>query len=224
MRVIAAVLLCFTILSCSNLYISHNDMDLYCGSRIYKPFILPKEIEESHPRITKQLIRAMNRWAMSVPVDFHIISGMSGPVGSTSVVFGRYPTMSDPAGTNTLGFYNPELHLLFFNEEEEIDEKKFPDESIYKTCLHELGHVLGLPHIIGKVDNNGKLNFSGGRGFDIVLPTLKEARCCIMFPVEADKDQTDLSPIEILWARHALMHDLNLTSFLGTCFYEENDD
>jgi hypothetical protein len=160
---------------------------------------------------------------MSVPVDFEIIDGMFGPIGSVSIVFGLYPTMSDPAGTNTLGFYNPDLHILFFNETEEQDEERFSDDSIYKTCLHELGHTLGVPHIIGRVNEKGESSFDHGRGFDIVLPTIEEAKKCIMFPVSKDSDQKDLSPIEILWARHFLMHDLNLTNFLGNCFYEKDD-
>jgi hypothetical protein len=223
MRILAALLLCFTTLACSNVSLSKDDLSLYCKSRIYKPFILPKEVADAHPRIVKQLRAAMNRWEMSAPVDFHILDGMMGPIGSVSIIFGYYPTVYDLTGKNTLGFYNSDLKLLFFNEDQELNTEKFSDDSIYKTCLHELGHTLGLPHVIGKSDENGEIGFFGGRGFDIVLPTLEEAKKCIMFPVASDKEQRDLTPLEILWVRHALMHDLNLTSFLGNCFYEKDD-
>jgi hypothetical protein len=168
-------------------------------------------------------MKAIDRWELSAPVDFKIIDEMYGPRGSISVNFGTYISPFDPTGLNILGFYNPEIHLLFFNEHMETDKENFSDDALYKTCLHELGHVLGLPHIVGKLDENGKETFDFGGGFDIVLPTKAEAKKCIMYPVSSDKEQTDLTEIEILWVRHALMHDLNLTSLLGTCNYEKDD-
>jgi hypothetical protein len=219
MRILAMLLVCLAAVACSATLLTPDDMELYCHSRVFKPLILPKEIAEKHPRITKQLHKAMQRWELSAPVDFKIFEGQMGPRGSISVVFNPAVNPFIMMMPGILGLYNADAHYLFFNEEMEHNEKEFSDDSIYKTCLHELGHVLGLPHIVGKLDEKGNPSFDFAGSFDIVLPTDEEARKCIMYPIASDKDQTDLSPVEILWVRHALMHDLNLTTFLGLCMY-----
>ena len=195
-----------------------DDVALYKNSRVLKPIIFPKELSEKFPKISKEFMRAVHRWEISTPVEFYVSQEIYGPRGSISVGIGFYPTMLDPEGKNTLGFYNPAQQYLFFNENLENSE----DESVYKTCLHELGHVLGLPHIIGKIDEDGEKNFVFGGAYDIVLPTKAEAKKCIMYPISCDEEQDDLTEIEILWVRHALMHDINLTSFVETCIYEKN--
>jgi hypothetical protein len=223
MRILALLLVSLIAVACSVTLLTPDDLELYCHSRILKPLILPKAIAEAHPRMFKQFMRAIDRWELSAPVDFKIIDEMYGPRGSISVGFGTCVSIFDPTGMNILGFFNPEQHILFFNERMESDAANFSDDSIYKTCLHELGHVLGLPHIVGKLDDDGNETFEAGGAFDIVLPTKAEAKKCIMYPVSNDKDQEDLTEIEILWVRHALMHDLNLTTFLGACNYEKDE-
>lgn len=223
MRILALLLASFILVACSTTLLTSDDLELYCHSRILKPLILPKEVADAYPRIFKQFMRAIDRWELSAPVDFKVIDDVYGPRGSISVGFGTYRSIFDPTGKNMLGFFDPEERILFFNERMENDTENFSDDSIYKTCLHELGHVLGLPHIVGKIDDDGNTTFESGGAFDIVLPTKAEAKKCIMYPISSDKDQEDLTEIEILWVRHALMHDLNLTTFLGACNYEKDE-
>lgn len=222
MRMIILLLLLIVLGACSNVSLNTDDLNLYCNSRIFKPLILPKEVSDKFPRITKQFNRAIRRWEMATPVELHVYDDFSGPRGSISVFFGNYMNMLS-VSNNILGFYSPNTKMLFFTDDME-NEETYSDDAIYKTCLHELGHVLGLPHIIGKIDDNGDFSYESGSGFDIVLPSKEDAEKCIMYPIAHDEDQTDLSPVEILWARHALMHDINLTSFLENCTYGKIQD
>ena len=217
MRLFALLLLIFVTTACSTIFTS-DDLGLYGKSKILKPLIFPKEIANANPRLSQALHKAIQRWEVSAPVCFLISDEVFGPRGSVSVII----SSPDPGMLSILGYFSPERHSLFLNEYMETHPLDYSDEAIYKVCLHELGHLLGLPHIVGKIDEEGNSSFQGGGAFDIVLPTKEEAERCIMYPVSNNDLETDLSPIEILWVRHALMHDLNLTSFLGTCIYENN--
>ncbi len=223
MRILIAMLLCFTFAACLATFLTPNDVTFSNHSKIYKPLLIPKEISDAHPRIIGQLIKAIHKWESVAPVELHIIYDYWGPRDSTAIVIDIQPTLADPTGDNLLGYYNPVTNVLFLNKNMETNLERFSENYLYRTCLHELGHLLGLPHIIGKLDDDGKETFDYGGCFDIVLSTKKEAKKCIMFPVASNSEENELSEIEIFWVRNSLMHDLNLTSLLGTCTYEADD-
>lgn len=219
MRVLAIILISiFAASACSSVTIDKDDVGLYQKCKVFKPLILPKMVSDANPRITKAFRKAIARWEMAVPVEFNVFDGMMGPRGSISVVMGGDNPFTMSFGGFILGYFSPGTQVLFFNHAMEEDVEHFSDDALYHTCLHELGHVLGLPHFIGKTD------LEEGGVHDIVLPTKDEARKSIMYPYPADDVQRDLTPIEILMARHFLIHDLNFTSSMGNCNYGRKEN
>ena len=94
-----------------------------------------------------------------------------------------------------LGIWDPYGRQLLFDAE--FLETQ-PDVA-YPVALHELGHMFGLPHVVGIYEPA----FSGW----LVLPESEDAETYVMYPsYVSDKGQKALSEIEIEIARHHLLH------------------
>lgn len=70
----------------------------------------------------------------------------------------------------------------------------------YSVALHELGHMFGLPHLVG-------WNEPAPSGW-IVLPDGQDASEYLMYPSRGNKSQDCLSQLEIDVAKHHLLHTL----------------
>ena len=73
-------------------------------------------------------------------------------------------------------------------------------EIAYSVTLHELGHVFGIPHVVGFSDE-------GLTGF-IILEEGTDAKNYVMYPrYVKDHEQKILSALEIQLARHGVTHN-----------------
>jgi hypothetical protein len=117
---------------------------------------------------------------------------------------------SDP---RIVGLYDPYRRTILIDVKNNLDNDS---DEVFNICVHELGHAFGLPHVIGKVNTEDNELFKYGGVSDIVLPLDSDAQKCIMYPFTSEK-RLKLQTVEILWARHFLMHDMNLTACNTPC-------
>ena len=221
MRILAILLALFLLVSChSSQTVVSTDVALYLNCRIYKPLLISTQMSQEFPRIHAQMLRAIEEWEDVVPVDFHVRYGFAGPWGTILLNYKIPPEEAVEAAVYYLGLYNSNDPSIIINKKMEGDTEKFTDQVIFETCMHELGHALGLPHIIAQKPDG---TYSSGKGRDIVLPTIKEAKQCIMFPTISGETDGRLKAIEILWAHHALMHDPNLGVLPDGCVLRRPD-
>lgn len=155
-----------------------------------------------YPNAYEAFMRAMTEWSLHVPVRWVFLTeptnssfSISHRVGLISVMF---VDMTDPlfAYGSLIGLWDHEDQRIL------IDGKKLEDypDKAYSVALHEIGHMLGVPHVMSMKD------FQGYTGF-IVLPENVDAENFVMFPrAIANKPQQVLSSIEVEIAHHNLVH------------------
>lgn len=205
-----AILLCGTAIVQQPVATVQKDEAAYVTERQTPGIVLPIAILysdiERYPHIIRQLRLGAQMWQEAIPVHFklHIAinSSDSIPYGAIKVIIAdlkamglRHPT----AGAILQGMWDVENRILFLDrslETWESDRRKLYDDGELKeeprlspmgsaalhVVVHELGHVLGLPHIIGMNDDNGVPNYPCIQTGAIVVEDEAEARTYIMYP------------------------------------------
>jgi len=190
-----------------------SDIHIYENSKIYKTFVLPQSVSDQYPNINKVFLRALKAWQDVLPIECQIFHGFTRPRGAVSINFCDIHQVYPDTAPEIIGEFIPSLQLLLIDTANGDKD----DDQTYNVCLHELGHALGLPHIVGKIDQFGNSGLIRAGSWDIILPTDLEARECIMFPIVNPNKRGSISNLEKLWALHFLMHDLNLSYDFNRC-------
>ena len=156
---------------------------------------------DKYPETWKNFEAAIQEWSKHVPVRWVVLIEdpamnylFQGRMGSIEV------HLADLQGEN----YNLSKGLLgvwLASTDKILLDADFLEtySRAFSVCLHELGHLLGVPHIVG-------FNEMGRSGF-VILPPGEIATNYVMYPNSVkDLPQKTLSSIEIDLAYNHLLH------------------
>jgi len=94
-----------------------------------------------------------------------------------------------------LGLWEPNNNRMLLD----ADTLEADPDLAYSVCLHELGHMFGVPHVVGYTQ-------SAPTGF-LVLEEGIDARSYVMYPHNVkDQKQDKLSPVEITMAQQYILY------------------
>lgn len=178
--------------------------------------VFPDEVQ-AYPVITHALEEALSEWMHEVPIEIapmiddhdpSMPQGMPTIADEPGVVRVHIASVNGPPyfmPPGVLGFWDAATNLLVLDTSYlEAD----PDMA-YSVCLHELGHVLGLPHIENR---NSPYAISG----EIIVPDDCDAARMVMYPMyDPDKNRrAHLTQLEIDIVRENIL-DLRKLIYSG---------
>jgi len=152
-----------------------------------------------YPKVFKGLLDAITMWQEKVHIHIKIHTVLT--IEEWRAFDGlRIDIETIPDFSSMVGYYAPNQNLVVLDADLEMTEPIDYDiamDSVPKlVALHELGHVLGLPHIT-YVDNQDHLpTYEHSSPGDIVFQTEEEAQTYIMFPVLQHSRATGISDME----------------------------
>ncbi|MCV0439714.1 MAG: hypothetical protein K5880_13895 [Hydrogenophaga sp.] len=167
----------------------------------FEIIVFQHEIDQ-YPVVWENLQKAIDEWSSHLPIrwiiffedssnDFSIL----GRIGAIEIRMADMQAAPYHLSDNLLGMWQPHRGRILLD----ADYLEQNPEKAYSVSLHEMGHMFGLPHIIG-------FSEMGHTGF-IVLPEGHDATNYVMYPRSiVDKPQKSLSPIEIKLARQNLVY------------------
>ncbi len=156
-----------------------------------------KQETEQYPQMWAAMQRALEEWSLHIPVHFkvHVLSVHARAKGIAI-------RLTDLASTefrlsdDFLGIWYVKNGVGFIGLDDKLED--YP-ELAFSTSLHELGHMLGLPHLTGREDTS----YTGW----ILLPPGVDAENYVMYPRRVPgKPQSQLSEVEIELAHHTLVY------------------
>jgi hypothetical protein len=155
-----------------------------------------------YPETYAAFHRAIMMWSSVVPVRWVLhLESQNSPIsartkpGLIRVVFADLQGPGFDFKEGLIGYWDADNDRVLID----ADSLESVPERAYSVALHELGHLFGVPHIIG-MEDVGYTSFA-------VLPAGKDAKNFVMFPTAIKGlPQNVLSPIEIKLARHGLLY------------------
>lgn len=173
---------------------------------------------EKYPVVTAAFKSAMQTWADNLPIRFTLyvedqrqrptmpfLFNTAPPsvlqrIGVIQVLMDdlQSPSFSFPAGL--VGLWDSEEKKLLLD----ADHLESRPDMAYSVSLHELGHLLGISHIVG-------FDHPAPTGY-LALPEGIPAEDYVMFPSVKEGSQNKLSTLEIAIARHYVLYRLTDTS------------
>lgn len=165
---------------------------------------LLEEQLSAYPVTFNAFNEALAEWALHIPVKFTTYVDPTSTVpfqlsalsrsGIIQVTFGNLQEYGLPP--NLLGIWMPRKRHIMINAALLEDDS----DTAYSVALHELGHLFGLPHIVGE-------NEDANTGW-IVLGPNEDGPSAVMYPrTVEEKKQKKLSQLEIALATHYLLHE-----------------
>lgn len=153
---------------------------------------------KTYPVCTEAVRSALSEWSRRIPVciityieDPTAISSFYGPdiwhnrLGVLQIIMTDLSLPPYNFSNDILGLFDANNHLILLD----ADFLENNPDIAYKTSLHEIGHLFGVPHVVN-------LKHNSLTGF-ILLPDAVDAEACVMFPAITNKPQNVLSDIEI---------------------------
>lgn len=120
-------------------------------------FLIYAEEANKYPVTYKAFLSAISEWACHLPIDFTLVVDTELAKTSDGKLI-KYPRLCEiHIGDITELIGAPPSYLgVWFNTNKTLylDSKDLESNSIlaYNVALHELGHLFGLPHIVGRED------------------------------------------------------------------------
>jgi hypothetical protein len=156
---------------------------------------------DKYPETWKNFEAAIQEWSRHIPVRWVVLIedpampySVQGRIGSVEVHLADLQSDDYNLPENLLGAWVAGADKIL------LDADSLETYSrAFSVCLHELGHLLGVPHIVGFED-------LGRSGF-VILPPGEIATGYVMYPNSVkDLPQKKLSSIEIDLAYNHLLH------------------
>jgi hypothetical protein len=177
-------------------------------------FVLYRSEVDAYPQAKKGFEEAIQEWCKYLPLDckITIIDDVTPylpsiqrqlPGGCIEVRLAASGGPEFKLPHQIIGLWQSNINTLLLNGP--FLEKN--PEYAKRTALHELGHMLGLPHIVNSKDEDTQSGY-------IVVPDEIDAKKFIMYPTLLPGANEDLSELEIHLAQERI---LNLTT-LGSNF------
>jgi len=157
---------------------------------------------DQYPVTWENLQKAINEWTRHLPIRWIIFIeddanafSILGRVGAIEIHMADLQDGPYYLSDNLIGLWVPSKGEILLD----ADGLEDNPERAYSVSLHELGHMFGVPHIIG-------FSEMGHTGF-VVLPEGHDATNYVMYPrAVLLHPQKTLSPIEIKLARQNLVY------------------
>ena len=163
--------------------------------------VFQKEIDR-YPETWENFNAAIQEWSQHVPVrwvvfneDHDLPYSLKGRIHAIEVHLADLQGISYGMPDELLGLWDSGRSRILLD----ADSLENNPNQAYSVSLHEIGHMLGVPHVVGFDD-------VGNTGF-VVLPKGYDAPSFVMYP-HAVKGQPKkaLSTLEIGFAFHHLLH------------------
>ena len=158
----------------------------------------PKSETVAYPETWAAFNRATDEWAKHLPIRWIVVEqfeDMPIPAELHSAIVVRLTNLeAEEFSSSILGVWNPYAEAIMLS----ADKLESKPSQAYSVRLHELGHMIGLPHFVN-YDEIGRT------GFIAVHPSV-EAEDFVMYPnAVKGRDQIELSPLEISLAKQHLV-------------------
>lgn len=185
------------------------DVSLDPGFCVSLEFLINHNDQTNNPLMIKSFMDAVTEWSRHVPIraTFYFeeetpliwfIGGAAAPEkrpGVIKVVIADLQAIPYRAEEDIIGMWEFTQNRLLFD----IDYFRDNPDKAYTVALHEIGHMLGVPHFV----NFKELALTGY----VVVPANDIAQNYIMYPVINSKSpQTQLSATEIRIALHQVWY------------------
>jgi len=171
------------------------------GYKVRMNFVTFESDVDQHPETNKQFQRALDTWADRLPLEAALFQ--EGHMTVLTLLVGTDIDVSLDPHNIKVRFTNihappysmPDDNVGAFNHHTKeliLDDilEKDPDMA-YAVSLHELGHVFGLPHIIGQKE------FFGMTG-NIVLSENMNPKSYLMYPEVSEENKCgNISNLEV---------------------------
>ena len=150
---------------------------------------------EHYPATWEKVQAALEEWSNMTPMRYIVFEDIDYIPQSITI---HLDDLSSPRWgfpDQYLGMWRPDESTILLD----ADFLETDPTKAYSVALHEIGHMLGVPHVIGFYE-------VGPTGF-VILPEGEDAFGYVMYPRGVDGyNQAILSDLEIMFARHHLMH------------------
>jgi len=177
----------------------------------------------TYPVTWANLEKALEEWARHLPIRWTLYKDTNAIFRTLSYRKHVIEIHLADLQSFTYGSSRPDLIGVWYPKYERIvldaDRLETNPAKAYAVSLHELGHMLGVPHVVG-FDEQGLTGY-------LVLDVGINAQKFVMYPKSISKNpQKTLSPIEVMIAKHHLLTywtKSHLTSKIQACELDNID-
>ena len=171
-------------------------------------FVFLADDVKTYPDLFETFVLAVQEWAEVVPIEVMVmVPDEDGPVTETDIKRTRHGvilvnfTNNIPSDfgddDNKLGIWYPTPRILNLDLDDMYKDNVFRKDMARAVSLHEIGHVLGLPHI-------GNKNSTDILDGDLVIES--GAENMLMHPfIPTDYENVKISNLEIAFVRRYLL-------------------